>query len=154
MVSGYAGGSVDNPTYRQVCEGNTGHAEVAQITFDPAVITLDDILYVFWRTHDPTTLNRQGYDVGTQYRSAIMYHSEEQRQVAERSKRETDASGLWPRPIITEIVSCGVFYRAEDYHQHYSRDNPYQLYCLAIIDPKIKKLRKEFHAKLKDVSQA
>ncbi|MBM3224890.1 MAG: peptide-methionine (S)-S-oxide reductase MsrA [Candidatus Tectomicrobia bacterium] len=151
VVSGYAGGIVDTPTYRQVCDGNTGHAEVAQITFDPMVITFDDILYVFWRTHDPTTLNRQGYDVGTQYRSVIMYHSEEQRIIAERSKRETDAAKLWSNPIVTEIVPCSVFYRAEDYHQNYYRDNPYQRYCMAIIDPKIRKLRKEFHSKLKDL---
>ena len=102
-VSGYAGGAVDNPTYYQVCNGTTGHAEVVQITFDPKIITFEDILYVFWRTHDPTTLNRQGYDVGTQYRSIILYHSEPQRAIAEKSKRDTDASGLWRSPIVTEI---------------------------------------------------
>ena len=149
-VSGYAGGTVENPTYYQVCNGTTGHAEVVQITFDPRLITFEDILYVFWRTHNPTTLNRQGYDVGTQYRSVIFYHSEQQRIMAEQSKRDTDASGLWPSPIVTEISPATTFYRAEDYHQNYYRDNPYQPYCVAIIDPKITKLRKEFRAKLKD----
>jgi len=151
-VSGYAGGAVDNPTYYQVCNGTTGHAEVVQITFDPKIITFDDILYVFWRTHDPTTLNRQGYDVGTQNRSIILYHSEQQRASAEKSKRDTDASGLWPNPIITEISPFTTLYKAEDYHQNFYRDNPYQPYCRAIIDPKMTKLRKEFRAKLKDIS--
>ena len=149
-VSGYAGGAVENPTYYQVCNGTTGHAEVVQITFDPGIITFEDILYVFWRTHNPTTLNRQGYDVGTQYRSIILYHSEQQRILAEQSKRDTDASELWPNPIVTEISPATTFYKAEDYHQNYYRDNPYQPYCVAIIDPKITKLRKEFRAKLKD----
>ncbi len=153
-VSGYAGGAVQNPTYTQVCNGNTGHAEVVQITFDPHVMTFDDILYVFWRTHDPTTLNRQGYDTGTQYRSVIFYHSEQQRAGAEQSKRETDASTLWPNPIVTEISPITTFYKAEDYHQDYYRTNPYQPYCRAIIDPKVAKLRKEFQAKLKDASRA
>lgn len=153
-VSGYAGGQVDNPTYYQVCNGNTGHAEVVQITFDPRVITFDDILYVFWRTHDPTTLNRQGHDVGTQYRSVIFYHNAAQQALAEQSKRETDASKVWPNPIVTEISPMATFYPAEDYHQNYYRANPYQPYCRAIIDPKITKLRKEFRAKLKDASRA
>lgn len=151
-VSGYAGGAVENPTYYQVCNGTTGHAEVVQITFDPNIITFEDILYVFWRTHDPTTLNRQGYDVGTQYRSVILYHSEQQRVIAENSKRDTDASRLWPNPIVTEISPFTTFYKAEDYHQNFYRDNPYQPYCRAIIDPKIQKLRKELRAKLKDAS--
>jgi len=151
-VSGYAGGAIENPTYYQVCNGTTGHAEVVQVTFDPNIITFDDILYVFWRTHDPTTLNRQGYDVGTQYRSIILYHSEQQRASAEQSKRDTDASGLWPNPIITEISPFTTLYKAEDYHQNFYRDNPYQPYCRAIIDPKMTKLRKEFRAKLKDIS--
>jgi peptide-methionine (S)-S-oxide reductase len=151
-VSGYAGGTVDNPTYYQVCSGTTGHAEVVQITFDPTIITFEDILYVFWRTHNPTTLNRQGYDVGTQYRSIILYHSEQQRAIAEQSKRDTDASGLWPHPIVTEISPFTTFYKAEDYHQNFYRDNPYQPYCLAIIDPKIRKLRKELREKLKNTS--
>ena len=151
-VSGYAGGAVENPTYYQVCNGTTGHAEVVQITFDPKIIPFADILYVFWRTHNPTTLNRQGYDVGTQYRSIILYHSEQQRAIAEQSKRDTDASRLWPNPIVTEISPFTTFYTAEDYHQNYYRDNPYQPYCVAIIDPKMTKLRKEFLAKLKDAS--
>lgn len=152
-VSGYAGGVVDNPTYYQVCNGNTGHAEVVQITFDPQVITFDDILYVFWRTHDPTTLNRQGHDVGTQYRSVIFYHSEQQRLSAVQSQQATDAAKLWPHPIVTEISPITTFYQAEDYHQNYYRENPYQPYCRAIIDPKMAKLRKEFQAKLKDASR-
>jgi peptide-methionine (S)-S-oxide reductase len=151
-VSGYAGGTVDNPTYYQVCSGTTGHAEVVQITFDPKIISFEDILYVFWRTHDPTTLNRQGYDVGTQYRSIILYHSEQQRAIAEQSKCDTHASGLWPNPIVTEISPFTTFYKAEDYHQNFYRDNPYQPYCLAIIDPKISKLRKELREKLKNTS--
>jgi peptide-methionine (S)-S-oxide reductase len=151
-ISGYAGGVVDNPTYYQVCNGTTGHAEVVQITFDPKIIAFEDILYVFWRTHDPTTLNRQGYDVGTQYRSIILYHSEQQRASAEKSKRDTDASRLWPNPIVTEISPFTTFYKAEDYHQNFYRDNPYQPYCRAIIDPKISKLRKEFQEKLKQTS--
>jgi peptide-methionine (S)-S-oxide reductase len=151
-VSGYAGGIVDNPTYYQVCSGTTGHAEVVQITFDPKIIGFEDILYVFWRTHDPTTLNRQGYDVGTQYRSIILYHSEQHRAIAEQSKLDTDASGLWPHPIVTEISPFTTFYKAEDYHQNFYRDNPYQPYCLAIIDPKIRKLRKELREKLKNTS--
>jgi peptide-methionine (S)-S-oxide reductase len=149
IVSGYAGGTVENPTYKQVCTGNTGHAEVAQITYDPEIISYEDVLYVFWRTHDPTTLNRQGADVGTQYRSVILYHDEEQKTIAERSKSETDASGLWPNPIVTEIAPLGKFYPAEDYHQNYYRNNPSQPYCIAVIDPKIKKFRKEFEEKLK-----
>jgi peptide-methionine (S)-S-oxide reductase len=150
VVSGYTGGMVDNPTYHQVCSGTSGHAEVVQVTFDPAVISFADLLYVFWRTHDPTTLNRQGADVGTQYRSAIFYHNEEQRAVAEQSKRETDASGLWPRPIVTEIVPLTRFYPAEEYHQNFYRQNPYQPYCLVVIDPKLRKLRKEFQGKLNE----
>lgn len=150
VVSGYAGGSVAHPTYQQVCSGNTGHAEVVQITFDPQIIPLEDILYVFWRTHDPTTLNRQGYDVGTQYRSIILYETEQQRLIAEKSKRETDASHLWPNPIVTEISPATTFYVAENYHQNYYRDNPYQPYCRAIIDPKMQKLRKDMKDKLRE----
>jgi peptide-methionine (S)-S-oxide reductase len=150
VVSGYAGGEVVNPTYQQVCTGNTGHAEVIQITFDPEVISFMDLLYVFWRTHDPTTLNRQGPDVGTQYRSAIFYHTEEQKAAAEKSKRETDASDLWPNPIVTEITSFSQFYPAEEYHHDYYRRNPNQMYCRMVIDPKVRKFRKEFQHKLKD----
>jgi peptide-methionine (S)-S-oxide reductase len=149
VVSGYTGGTVPNPTYRQVCTGRTGHAEVAQITFDPEVISFEEILYVFWRTHDPTTLNRQGADVGTQYRSAIFYHDEVQKAIAEKSLAETEASSLWPNPIVTEIAPLPEFYEAEDYHQNYFSDNPNQPYCRAVIDPKVRKFRKEFASKLK-----
>jgi peptide-methionine (S)-S-oxide reductase len=149
VASGYAGGHVKNPTYQQVCTGATGHAEVVQITFDPEVISYEDILYIFWRTHDPTTLNRQGADIGTQYRSAIFYHTEEQKATAEKSKRETDASHLWPDPIVTEIAPYSDFYKAEGYHQNYYRDNPNQPYCRVVIDPKVRKFRKEFQDKLK-----
>ena len=149
VASGYTGGHVENPTYKQICTGATGHAEVIQITFDPGVISYEDILTIFWRIHDPTTLNRQGADVGTQYRSAIFYHDEEQKAIAEKSKRETDASQLWPDPIVTEITPYSDFYKAEGYHQNYYRDNPNQPYCRVVIDPKIRKFRKEFQEKLK-----
>lgn len=150
VVSGYAGGTIKNPTYREICTGKTGHAEVAQITFDPSVISYEDLLYVFWRTHDPTTLNRQGADTGTQYRSVIFYHSEAQKQAAEKSKTETNVSGLWQNPIVTEISEMPVFYEAEDYHQNYYNQNKRQGYCVYVIDPKIEKLNKEFKEKLKE----
>jgi peptide-methionine (S)-S-oxide reductase len=153
VVSGYAGGVVENPTYQQVCSEATGHAEVVQIAFAPQVISFDDLLYVFWRTHDPTTLNRQGADVGTQYRSAILYRSEEQKAIAESSKCETDASDLWPDPIVTEIVPCLDFYPAEVYHQNYYRLNPNQPYCQLIINPKIRKFKEEFGEKLIDTDR-
>lgn len=149
VVSGYAGGEVDNPTYYEVCSGTTGHAEVIQVHYDPAVISFEDLLYVFWRTHDPTTLNRQGADVGTQYRSAVFYHNDEQKAAAEKSKTETDASDLWPNPIVTEIAPFTKFYEAEGYHQNYFNDNPNQPYCRAVIDPKVRKFRKSFANKLK-----
>lgn len=149
VVSGYAGGSVESPTYQQVCGGTTGHAEAVQITFDPAVLSYADLLEVFWRVHDPTTLNRQGADVGTQYRSIIFYHDDAQRVVAEQSKRATAAAGLWPAPIVTEIVPFTNFYQAEAYHQNYYRSNPHQPYCRAVIDPKVRKFRKDFQARLK-----
>jgi peptide-methionine (S)-S-oxide reductase len=151
VVSGYAGGTVENPTYQQVCTGTTGHAEVVQITFDPEVISFEDLLYIFWRTHDPTTLNRQGADVGTQYRSVIFYHDEEQKASAEKSKREAGTSGLWPNPIVTEITPFSNFYQAEDYHHDFYRQNPNQPYCRAVIDPKVRKFKKEFQDKLKDM---
>jgi peptide-methionine (S)-S-oxide reductase len=149
VVSGYAGGHVPNPTYQQVCTATTGHAEVVQIKFDPDVISYEDILYIFWRTHDPTTLNRQGADVGPQYRSVIFYHDETQKAVAEKSKQETDTSGLWSNPIVTEIASLTDFYPAEGYHQNYFRDNPNQGYCRVVIDPKVRKFRQSFQDKLK-----
>ncbi len=150
VESGYAGGTIKNPAYREICTGRTGHAEVAQITFDPSVISYEELLYVFWRTHNPTTLNQQGADKGTQYRSVIFYHSEAQKQAAEKSKAETDASGLWQDPIVTEISEMPVFYMAEDYHQNYYNQNKRQGYCVYVIDPKIEKLNKEFKEKLKE----
>jgi peptide-methionine (S)-S-oxide reductase len=149
VVSGYSGGGVENPTYEQVCMGRTGHAEVVQITFDPEVISYQELLEVFWRIHDPTTLNRQGADAGTQYRSMIFYHSEEQRATAERSKSEAEGSKIWPDPIVTEISPMRGFFDAEEYHQRYYLRNPYQGYCSAVIDPKVRKFRKEFQGLLK-----
>lgn len=149
VVSGYAGGHVQNPSYDEVCKGTTGHAEVARIQFDPKIISYADILYVFWRTHDPTTLNRQGADVGTQYRSVIFYHTDEQRKMAENSKMDTIESGLYAEPIVTEIVPLSNYYEAEDYHQDYFNLNPNQPYCRLVIDPKVNKFRKEFKDKLK-----
>ena len=149
VVSGYAGGAVENPTYQEVCSGTTGHAEVVQIVFDPTVISFEEILFIFWRTHDPTTLNRQGNDVGTQYRSVIFYHDEQQKKIAEQSKAETDASNLWADPIVTEIAPLTIFYEAEAYHQNYFVENPYQPYCIFVINPKVQKFRKSFRNKLK-----
>ena len=149
-LSGYAGGATENPTYEQVCTGRTGHAEVVQITFDPEVIPYEDLLYVFWRTHDPTTPNQQGPDLGTQYRSVIFHHGEEQKAIAEKSSAETDASDLWPDPVVTEIAPFTRFYRAEEYHENYFRLNPEQPYCQAMIDPKVRKFRKAFQDRLKD----
>lgn len=140
VTSGYMGGSVDNPTYQQVCEGTTGHAEVVQVTFDPGAITYQKLLEYFWKLHDPTTLNRQGNDFGTQYRSAIFYHSEEQRIAAEESKRAVDASEASGDPIVTEITGASRFYPAEDDHQDYYRANRQQPYCRAVIVPKLDKL--------------
>jgi peptide-methionine (S)-S-oxide reductase len=148
VVSGYTGGHIKNPSYDQICTGTTGHAEVAQITFDPSVISFEDILYIFWRTHDPTTLNRQGNDSGTQYRSAIFYHSEEQKNVAEKSKAEISASGLYSDPIVTEVSPATEFYSAEAYHQNFYKNNPNQSYCRFVIDPKVNKFRKAFAEKL------
>ncbi|MGH9863605.1 MAG: peptide-methionine (S)-S-oxide reductase MsrA, partial [Candidatus Acidiferrales bacterium] len=146
---GYAGGSVASPTYEQVCTGRTGHAEAVQIVFDPAVISYEELLEVFWKTHDPTTPNRQGNDVGTQYRSVIFYHDDEQRQRAERSKAALDASGFYPNPVVTEIVAYTNFYPAEAYHQEYYLNNPAQPYCRLVIRPKAEKFREHFAAKLK-----
>lgn len=149
VVSGYAGGTVANPTYEQVSSGKTGHAEAVQITFDSAQISYDDLLKVFFHLHDPTTLNRQGADVGTQYRSAIFYQNDEQKQAAERVKQAITQEKLWSDPIVTEISPLNVFYKAEDYHQNYYNRNPSQHYCSIVIAPKIKKLEKEFADKLK-----
>jgi peptide-methionine (S)-S-oxide reductase len=149
VESGYAGGTTPDPTYKQVCNGNTGHAEVIQITFDPAIISYRDLLNVFFAMHDPTTLNRQGPDFGTQYRSVILYHSPEQKEIAEQTIKELNAAGTWGASLVTQVVSLDIFYRAEDYHQGYFRKNPGQGYCLAVIPPKVAKLRKQFADKLK-----
>lgn len=149
VVSGYTGGHVENPSYKQVCSGSTGHAEVAQITYDPDVISFEELLEVFWKTHDPTTLNRQGADVGSQYRSAVFYHNEEQRQLAEEYKQKLNASGAFNDPIVTEIVPIQKFYPAEDYHQNYFNQNESQPYCAFVIRPKVDKFRKVFGNKLK-----
>jgi peptide-methionine (S)-S-oxide reductase len=140
---GYAGGHVDNPSYRDVCSGKTGHAEVAKIEFDPDQISYQQILNVFWQAHDPTTLNKQGADVGTQYRSVIFYHSEEQKEFAENSKIEADQSKYWPNPIVTEITEINNYSDAEDNHDNYYQDNPYQPYCQYVIKPKLDKLEKK-----------
>lgn len=147
VESGYAGGQLDNPTYRQVCDGNTGHAEVVQVTFDPEVISFRDLLGVFFATHDPTTLNRQGADVGTQYRSAIFYHSDAQKKAAEEAIAA--AAGVWGGKIVTEVVPFTRFWKAEDYHQGYFRGNPGQGYCQAVINPKVVKFRKQFADQLR-----
>ncbi|HWI40916.1 MAG TPA: peptide-methionine (S)-S-oxide reductase MsrA [Verrucomicrobiae bacterium] len=150
VVSGYTGGSVPHPTYEEVCRGDTGHAEGVRITFDPQVISFETLLEVFWRVHDPTTLNRQGADVGRQYRSAIFYRDEEQRRMAERSLREAEAAGIWKGPFVTEISPAGPFYDAEEYHQEYYDANRTQGYCRLVIDPKIARLQKGFPQLLKE----
>ncbi|HVS35005.1 MAG TPA: peptide-methionine (S)-S-oxide reductase MsrA [Gemmataceae bacterium] len=149
VESGYAGGATPNPTYEQVCTGATGHAEVIQLTFDPNVISFREILDVFFVVHDPTTLNRQGADAGTQYRSAVFYHSPEQKETAERRIAELNAEGVWGAPIVTEVAPFTTFYPAEDYHQSFYQRNPNQGYCRVAIPPKLAKLRKQFAAKLK-----
>ncbi len=149
VESGYTGGQVKNPTYRAVCEGTTGHAEVIQVAYDPKVISYRDILQIFFVVHDPTTLNRQGADVGTQYRSAIFYHSQEQKKIADELIAELTNEKAWDRPIVTQVAPLDIFYRAEDYHQGYFRANPNQAYCRAVIPPKLAKLRKHFQSKLK-----
>jgi peptide-methionine (S)-S-oxide reductase len=149
VVSGYAGGDAAEPSYEQVCTGTTGHAEVVQVTFDPSVVSFRDLLEVFFGIHDPTTPNRQGMDVGTQYRSVIFYHSPEQRQVAEQAIAELSAAGVWDQPIVTQVLPFSQFYPAEAYHQGYFRNNPGQGYCQAVVSPKVAKFRKHFAAKLK-----
>ncbi|HXG63608.1 MAG TPA: peptide-methionine (S)-S-oxide reductase MsrA [Blastocatellia bacterium] len=149
VVSGYSGGSVPDPTYYQVCSGTTGHAEVVQITFDPQAVSFRELLEVFFTIHDPTTLNRQGADVGTQYRSAIFYHSPEQKAVAEQVIAELTEAKIWDDPIVTEVTPFSAFYPAEEYHQEYYERNPNQPYCRAVIAPKVAKFRKHFLAKLK-----
>ena len=146
--SGYAGGRVPNPSYQQVCMETTGHAESVQVEFDPQTLSFMEVLDVFFSTHDPTTLNRQGPDTGTQYRSAIFFHTEEQKQTAEAVIHEVNGSGRWDGPIVTEVVPFEEFYPAEDYHQEYYRRNPYQPYCLAVISPKLAKFRKQHPERL------
>ncbi len=148
-ISGYSGGHVENPTYNAVCSGTTGHAEVIQVTFDEEVISLEEILEVFWKIHDPTTLNRQGNDVGTQYRSVIYYHNDDQRKTAVDLKEKLDKSGAWVDPIVTEISPFEKFYSAEDYHQGYFEENGLQPYCQFVIAPKVKKFKEVFGEKMK-----
>ena len=149
VESGYSGGSVPNPTYEAVCTGKTGHAEVCQITFDPSIISFTDLLEVFFKTHDPTTLNRQGADVGTQYRSVIFYHSEQQKSISEKIISKLNEEKIWDNKIVTEISPIRKFYKAEDYHQDYYSRNEYQPYCSFVITPKIEKFEKVFSDKLK-----
>ena len=149
VESGYTGGRVDTPTYREVCDGNTGHAEVVQVHFDPNVVSYRDLLNVFFAIHDPTTLNRQGADVGTQYRSAIFYHNDDQKMVAEELIESLNAQKIWDKPIVTEVAPLNKFYMAEEYHQEYFARNPYQPYCQAVVAPKVSKFRKHFLEMLK-----
>jgi peptide-methionine (S)-S-oxide reductase len=149
VESGYSGGATDNPTYGQVCSGTTGHAEVVQVTFDPKLISFKEILEIFFVIHDPTTINRQGADAGTQYRSAIYFHTPEQKMITEQVIKEINASGIWNAPIVSEVAPVRVFYKAEDYHQEYYKNNPEQMYCQLVIAPKVSKFRKQFTDRLK-----
>ena len=150
VVSGYAGGHVKNPTYKEVCNGTTGHAEVCQLSYDPNRVSYDELLEIFWKTHDPTTLNRQGNDVGTQYRSVVYYHNEAQKKLAEKYIKELDAAGIFNNPIVTEISPFDVLYIAEDYHQNYFNENGSQPYCSFVIQPKVDKFKKVFKDKVKN----
>jgi peptide-methionine (S)-S-oxide reductase len=154
VESGYAGGDGPRPTYQEVCTGTTGYAEVVQVHFDPSVISYDDLLGVFFSTHDPTTLNRQGYDVGSQYRSAIFVHSEEQRAHAQAFIADLTDRAIWPDPIVTEVTDLETFYPAEEYHREYYRNNPDQAYCRGVVAPKVAKFRQQYAALLKPVFQA
>lgn len=149
VVSGYMGGATVNPTYEDICGGRTGHAEVIQVKFDPAVISFRDVLEVFFAVHNPTTLNRQGNDVGTQYRSAIFYHTADQKQIAEQVIAAVGNGQVWDDPIVTDVVPAMTFYPAEEYHQEFFRRNPHQGYCMAVVSPKVSKFRQKFTAKLK-----
>jgi len=149
VASGYEGGKISNPTYKEVCSGLTGHAEVIQVVYNPTEISFKDLLEVFWQTHDPTTLNRQGNDVGTQYRSVVFFHNNNQKELAEKYKLELNASNAFDKPIVTEISPATTFYKAEDYHQNYYNENGTQPYCTYVIKPKIDKLKKVFSSKLK-----
>jgi peptide-methionine (S)-S-oxide reductase len=154
VESGYSGGHILNPTYKQVCSGTTGHAEVIQVYFDPDQISYGDLLRVFFTVHDPTTLNRQGQDVGTQYRSVVFYHTPEQKEQAESVIRELEREGVWNAPIVTEVARFDTFYPAEDYHQEYYRNNPNQPYCAIVISPKVAKFRKAYMERLKPAYKA
>ncbi|MCF0054043.1 peptide-methionine (S)-S-oxide reductase MsrA [Dyadobacter sp. LJ53] len=149
VVSGYAGGGVASPSYKEVCTGNTGHAECVEVVYDPKVISYAELLEAFFRSHDPTSLNKQGNDVGTQYRSVIFYHNEAQQKLAEQAKAELDKSGAYSKPIVTEISKAPKFYVAEDYHQNYFANNPDQGYCAFVIAPKLDKFKKVFKEKLR-----
>jgi peptide-methionine (S)-S-oxide reductase len=149
VESGYTGGKTKKPTYKEICTGLTGHAEVCRLTYDPKVITFPELLEVFWKTHNPTTLNRQGNDVGTQYRSAIFYHDEEQKNQATEYKEKLNKAKAWSKPIVTEITAATIFYPAEDYHQDYYTNNPNQSYCVYVIQPKMEKFKEAFRSKLK-----
>ena len=151
--SGYAGGTVPNPTYEQVCSGRTGHAEVVQVTFDPTILSYKDLLRIFFTVHDPTTVNRQGADVGTNYRSVIFYHNDEQRSQASEIIREVDQAGIWNGPIVTQLEPFKAFYKAEEYHQEYFKNNPNQSYCRVVIAPKVRKFREHYMQKLKVPAQ-
>lgn len=149
VISGYSGGDIVNPSYREVCSGRTGHAEVVEIEFDPQIVSFQELLEVFWATHDPTTLNRQGADIGTQYRSVIFYHNEKQKEIAETIKQRLNEENVFEKPVVTEISAWKNFFRAEDYHQDYFERNPGQGYCQFVIVPKLEKFRKIFKEKLK-----
>lgn len=150
VVSGYSGGHTENPTYQQVCSETTGHAEVVQIKFDPEVLSYADLLRIYFTVHDPTQLNRQGNDIGTSYRSAIFYHSDEQKRTAENIIAEVTAEGIYDRPIVTEVTAFDKFWPAEDYHQEYFANNPTQPYCAAVVAPKVAKFRQKFLSRLKN----
>ena len=149
VVSGYAGGHIVNPSYKQVCGGATGHAEAIQVEYDPAIISYEELLEIFWKTHDPTTVDRQGNDFGPQYRSAIFYHNDDQKRLAEEYKQKLDQAGIWDDPIVTEITPFTNFFPAEDHHQNYYNQNGNQSYCAYVIRPKVEKLQKVFREKLR-----
>jgi peptide-methionine (S)-S-oxide reductase len=149
VTSGYSGGEIENPTYKQVCAGTTGHAECLNIEYDPSIISFEDLLEVFWKTHDPTTLNRQGNDVGTQYRSVVFYHTEEQKAIAAKYKEQLNKSGSFPNPIVTTLEPFVKFYKAEDYHQNYFNENGDAPYCKFVVRPKVEKFEKLFKDKIK-----
>lgn len=149
VVSGYSGGHVKNPTYKEVCQGTTGHAEVCQLSYDPDIVSFEELLEIFWKTHDPTTLNRQGNDVGTQYRSVVFYHNDRQKALAKKYKKKLDESGAFKDPIVTEIKAYKKMYVADDYHQNYFNENGSQPYCSFVIQPKVDKFKKVFKDKLK-----